>query len=91
MLAFADSTPGILAYVKQRALQQQTVETAIREGRPITAEPDQADELIDAYNQVKREYDGGGTRCPKCGGPLGATITMNSDGKYYHPECARGW
>ena len=91
MLAFADRTPGILAYVKQRAQHQQTVESATREGRPIPAEPDDADELIDAYNRVKREYEGGGTRCPKCGGPFGATKTINSDGKYYHPECVRGW
>jgi hypothetical protein len=91
MLAFADRTPGILAYVRQKAQHQQAVENAIREGRPIPAEPDDADELIDAYNQVKWELEGGGSTCPKCGGVLGSTKTMNSDGRYYHPECARGW
>ena len=34
MLAFADRTPGILAYVKQRAQHQQKVEAAIRQGKP---------------------------------------------------------
>jgi hypothetical protein len=91
MLAFADLTPGILAYVRQKAQRQQTVESAIHEGRPIPEEPDDAYELIDAYNQVKRELDGGGTMCPKCGGALGATTTINTDGRRYHPDCAKGW
>jgi hypothetical protein len=91
MLAFADRTPGILTYVKQKAQHQQAVESAIREGRPIPAEPDDAAELIDAYNQVKRELEGGGTTCPNCGGKLGASTTLNTDGRIYHPECARGW
>lgn len=91
MLAFADRTPGLLAYVKKRAQHQQAVENAIRDGRPIPTEPDDANELIDAYNQVMQDLEGGGSTCPKCGGALGATKTMNTDGRYYHPECARGW
>ena len=61
MLAFADRTPGILTYVKQRAQHQQAVENAIRDGRPMPTESDDADELIDAYNQVILELEGGGS------------------------------
>jgi hypothetical protein len=91
MLAFADRTPGIFAYVKQKAQHQQAVENAIREGRPMPTEPDDAEELINAYDQVILELEGGGSTCPKCGGALGATTTINTDGRRYHPECARGW
>jgi phage terminase large subunit len=91
MLAFADSTPGILAYVRQKAQHQQAVEAAIRQGKPPPEDQWNADELTEAYDQVTREFEGGGSTCPKCGGALGATKTMDSDGKYYHPECVRGW
>ena len=49
------------------------------------------DELTEAYDQVIREVEGGGSTCPKCGDLLGSTKTINSDGKYYHPQCVRGW
>ena len=91
MLAFADRTPGILAYVRQKAQHQQAVEAAIRQGKLVPEDPWNADELIEAYDQVTREFEGGGSTCPKCDGTLGATKTLNTDGKYYHPECARGW
>jgi len=39
MLAFAERTPGILAYVKQRAQHQQTVESAMRGGRRFRQSP----------------------------------------------------
>jgi hypothetical protein len=55
----------------------------------MPAEPDDADELIEAYDQVILELEGGGSTCPKCGGSLGATTTMNTDGRSYHPECVR--
>jgi hypothetical protein len=65
--------------------------SALREGRPMPAEPDDADELVEAYDQVILELEGGGSTCPKCGGALGATTTMNTAGCSYHPECVRGW
>jgi len=89
MLAFADHTPGMFAYVKQKAQHQQAVEAAIRQGKPPPEDPWNADELIDAYNQVLEELERG--TCPKCGGALGTTTTTNTDGRTYHPECARGW
>jgi hypothetical protein len=91
MLAFADRTPGILAYVKGKAQHQQAVENAIRDGRPIPTDLDDANELIDAYNQVTQELESGRSTCPKCNGVLGATKTMNTDGRYYHPDCVRHW
>jgi phage terminase large subunit len=91
MLAFADRTPGIFAYVKQKAQHQQTVEAAIRQGKLPPNDPWNADELTEAYNQVSREIEGGRSTCPKCGLMVGATKTMNTDGRYYHPECARDW
>jgi len=91
MLAFADRTPGIFAYVKQKAQHQQAVDAAIRQGNPPPEDPWNADELTEAYNQVTREIEGGGSTCPKCGLVLGSTKTMNTDGRHYHPECARGW
>jgi phage terminase large subunit len=89
MLAFADRTPGMLAYVRERAQHQQAVEAALAAGKPPPEDPWNADELIDAYNQVREELERG--TCPKCGGALGTTTTTNTDGKRYHPECARGW
>jgi phage terminase large subunit len=93
MLAFADRTPGMLAYVRQKAQHQQAVEAAIRDGKPPPEDPWNADELIAAYNQVREEFERGigGSTCPKCGGVLGSTTTTNTDGRRYHPECARGW
>jgi phage terminase large subunit len=93
MLAFADCSPSMLTYVRQRAEYQQAVETAAREGKPPPDERDQGwdpTELSDAYHEIQLQMLGGGN-CPKCGEPLGATKTMNSDGNYYHPQCVRGW
>jgi hypothetical protein len=93
MLAFADCSPSMLTYVRQRAEYQQAVETAAREGKPP---PDERDkgwdpiELSNAYDEIQLQMLGG-ENCPKCGEPLGATKTMNSDGKYYHPQCVRSW
>jgi hypothetical protein len=91
MLAFADRTPGIFAYVKQKGQPQQAVDAAIRQGNPPPEDPWNAHELTEAYNQVTREIEGGGSTCPKCGLVLGSTKTMNTDGRHYHRECARGW
>ncbi len=66
-----------------------TVESAIREGNQCQAEPDDGDELTDAYNQVRRELDAEDD-VSECGGALGATTTINTDGRRYHPACARG-
>jgi hypothetical protein len=55
----------------------------------MPTESDDADELIDAYNQAILELEGGGSTCPKCGGGLGSTTTTNTDGRRY-PERARG-
>jgi hypothetical protein len=92
MLAFADRTPGIFAYVRQKAQHQQAVEAAIRQGNPPPEEPG-AEDLMAEYNRIREEFErgAGGSTCPKCGGLLGATKTMNTDGRYYHPECARDW
>jgi hypothetical protein len=79
----------MLAYVRERAQHQQAVEAALAAGKPPPEDPWNADELIDAYNQVLEELERG--TCPKCGGALGTTTTTNTDGKRYHPECARGW
>jgi hypothetical protein len=66
MLAFADRTPGILAYVRQKAQHQQAVEAAIRQGKPPPEDPWNADELTEAYDQVTQQIEGGGSTCPKC-------------------------
>jgi hypothetical protein len=55
----------------------------------MPAEPDDGDELTDAYNQVRRELDAEDD-VSECGGALGATTTINTDGRRYHPACARG-
>ncbi|HWN57378.1 MAG TPA: hypothetical protein VNO74_04725 [Methylomirabilota bacterium] len=55
----------------------------------MPAEPDDGDELTDAYNQVRRELDAEDD-VSECGGALGATTTINPDGRRYHPACARG-
>jgi phage terminase large subunit len=93
MLAFADRTPNILQYVRQRVKYDQALEKAQAEGKPAPQDWDQGwdpDELSNAYDQIAREVEWGSEQlCPKCGQPLGATKTMNSDGKYYHPECVR--
>jgi hypothetical protein len=91
ILAFADRTPGMFAYVKQKALHQQAVQAAIRQGKPPPEDPWNATQLTEAYDQMTQEIEGGRMTCPKCGGVLGSTKTMNSDGRYSHPECARGW
>jgi hypothetical protein len=63
----------------------------MREGRPPPPEEDSGEDLMEEYIRIRDEMEGGASTCPKCGKPLGATKTMNTDGKYYHPECARGW
>jgi hypothetical protein len=73
MLAFADRTPGMLAYVRQTAEHQQAVEAAIRQGKSLPEDPWNADDLIAVYDQVCDELERGAGRstCPKCGGALG--------------------
>jgi hypothetical protein len=95
MLAFADRTPNILQYVRQRVKYDQALEKAQAEGKAAPHDWNQGwdpDELGNAYDQTAREVEWGSEQlCPKCGQPLGATKTMNSYGKYYHPECVRPW
>jgi hypothetical protein len=95
MLAFADRTPNFLQYIRLRVKHEQAVDKAQAEGKPAPQGWDQGwdpDELRNAYDQIRQEVERGSEQlCPKCGQPLGSTKTMNSDGKYYHPECARGW
>src|SRR5260370_15958092 len=95
MLAFADRTPNFLQYVRQRVKHEQAVEKAQAEGKPAPQGWDQGwdpDELSNAYDQITQEVNRGSEQlCPKCGQPLGATKTMDSDGKYYHPEWVRRW
>lgn len=89
MLAFADRTPGMLAYARERAQHRQAVQAALAAGKPPPEDPWNAGEPIDACNQVLVELERG--TCPKCGGALGMTTTINPDGRRFHPECARRW
>ncbi len=92
MLAFADRTPAMLTYVREKVEHQQAVETARFNGEPTPEEPD-ANELMDEYNRVRDEIEGnsGRGKCPKCGERLGVEQTLNTDGKWYHRKCVRGW
>jgi predicted phage terminase large subunit-like protein len=80
-----ESSSGIFEYLRERA-------TAAAAG---TGDPwaDIGREMTDEYERTLQEIHAAeaSSNCPKCGDPLGATKTLNSDGKYYHPGCVRGW
>ena len=73
---------GVLQYTRQRA------EMAARGETPVE-DTSLADEYWKVRNELERMSEN--SLCPKCKKPLGPTKTLNSDGKYYHPECVRGW
>ncbi len=91
MLCFADRTPAFIRFTEGTVMHEQAVQKGDRDGGFI---PDEfsAQELEDAYNEIRdRAEGGGGGKCPTCGEPLGPTKTMDSDGRYYHPECVKRW
>jgi phage terminase large subunit-like protein len=73
---------GMFQYTRQRA------EMAARGETPVE-DTSLADEYWKLRNELERMSEN--SLCPKCKKPLGPTKTLNTDGKYYHPECARGW
>jgi phage terminase large subunit-like protein len=75
--------PGIFAYVKERAAM------AARGEQPVDDM-----QMADTYHETLEEIraiECNAKDCPKCGKPLGATKTLNSDGRYYHPGCCPKW
>jgi hypothetical protein len=81
-----ESASGIIEYVREQASA-----VARGESNPWA---DAGQELVDEYERTSEEIraiEGNSKNCPKCGDPLGVTKTLNSDGRYYHPDCARGW
>jgi phage terminase large subunit-like protein len=73
---------GMFQYTRQRA------EMAARGETPVE-DTSLADEYWKVRNELERMSEN--SLCLKCKKPLGPTKTLNTDGKYYHPECARGW
>ena len=94
MLCFANRTQAFIQFTAETVMRQQGAQKGDRTGgfNPEDFGFDPA-ELEEASQEILDQIAGarGGNKCPKCGQPLGATKTMNSDGKYYHPECVRGW
>jgi phage terminase large subunit-like protein len=76
------SEHGIAQYYRERA-------QAAARGEQIPEDTVCGDAYFAVQDEI-RAMDGGGI-CPKCGDKLGATKTMNSDGKYYHPGCCPRW
>jgi phage terminase large subunit-like protein len=70
---------GVFQYYRERA------------ARAAQGLPEPIDtELQDIYEAERWKIEGD-ANCHKCGLPMGVAKTLNTDGKYYHPECARGW
>lgn len=92
MLCFANRTPPMLEWIEGYVNHQQSVEAAMREGRRPPPDDYSAENLQRAYDEIQNAVEfGGALFCPKCGGKLGPRKTMESDGRYYHPECVRPW
>jgi predicted phage terminase large subunit-like protein len=95
-LGYFRASSGIRDFYRQRAETEMKVGSAADRQDDATA-PEasddgwDADEMSRAYDEIQNELNGGSRNCPKCNLALGATTTINSDGKKYHPECVRGW
>ena len=87
MLCFGNRTPAFIQFTEDKVMRAVHKRD---QGDAFIPDDFSGEELEEAYREIQDQVEGGGRRkCPECGDELGATKTLNSDGKYYHPKCVK--